>query len=330
MKHPSIDRVRRLLTGGLIPAVPVPRRADLTLDVKAHEAYATYLAQQNIAGVAVWAHTGRGLHLRSDERAYILHSWRKALSSDRLIIAGVGAAKEEDSSHINLEEPWLEQCLAVAQEAISWGADALMIHPPLIYQVLPELEGNQAIYDYHCKLAALGTPLVLFYLYPEAGGILYPPALLDRLLSIPEVVGIKMASLDRVMALQDISSHILHYHADKLLITGEDRMFGYSWMRGASSALVGMGAAYPNIQSDLIEAYQMKDYARFMELNRRVEGYAEVVFTQPMDKYITRMLWCLVIAGVIPEHTAFDIIDYSMSKEEIDALRQAIHTYEIY
>lgn len=54
------ERVKQSLQGGLIPAVPVPRYADGRIHDEAQAAYASYLARQNIAGVAVWAHTGRG------------------------------------------------------------------------------------------------------------------------------------------------------------------------------------------------------------------------------------------------------------------------------
>jgi len=60
---------------GLIPAVPVPFRADGQIDVPAQERYVAYMAAQPIAGVAVWAHTGRGLRLSREQRAAILRSW---------------------------------------------------------------------------------------------------------------------------------------------------------------------------------------------------------------------------------------------------------------
>jgi 4-hydroxy-tetrahydrodipicolinate synthase len=48
---------------------------------------------------------------------------------------------------------------------------------------------------------------------------------------------------------------ILRAHPDKLLITGEDRFLGYSIMLGAKAALVGMGAALPDLQAGLLRAY---------------------------------------------------------------------------
>ena len=47
----------------LIPAVPVPFDAQGKIDAPAQERYARWMVQQPIEGVAVWAHTGRGLRL---------------------------------------------------------------------------------------------------------------------------------------------------------------------------------------------------------------------------------------------------------------------------
>jgi 4-hydroxy-tetrahydrodipicolinate synthase len=50
---------------GLIPAVPVPFRGD-RLDGQAQREYARWMAAHPVAGVAVWAHTGRGPHLSAE------------------------------------------------------------------------------------------------------------------------------------------------------------------------------------------------------------------------------------------------------------------------
>src|SRR5207247_2038443 len=64
------DPVRRL-EWGLLPAVPVPFRGR-ALAEDAQRAYARWMARQPVAGVAVWAHTGRGPHLSADERPRVI------------------------------------------------------------------------------------------------------------------------------------------------------------------------------------------------------------------------------------------------------------------
>src|SRR4029079_15713716 len=107
----------------------------------------------------------------------------------------------------------------------------------------------------HEQLAELGLPLVLFYLYEAAGGVCYTTAVLDELLALPNVIGIKMATVDSVMTYQDVARHIQSRHPDKLLITGEDRFLGYSLLRGAQAALIGMGGVCTDLQAELLAAH---------------------------------------------------------------------------
>ena len=95
-------------------------------------------------------------------------------------------------------------------------------------------------------------PLILFYLYEAAGGISYSLELLDELTRLPQVVGIKMATLDSVMTFQEVALWLQERSPEIALITGEDRFLDYSLMLGAESALVGMGAALINLQADMI------------------------------------------------------------------------------
>src|SRR5204862_15677 len=53
----------------------------------AQRQYAAWMAAQPVAGVAVWAHTGRGPHLGPEQRRLVLDAWRAALP-DRVLVAG--------------------------------------------------------------------------------------------------------------------------------------------------------------------------------------------------------------------------------------------------
>ena len=78
------------LEWGLIPAVPVPFRGHELAD-DALRGYARWMAGQPIAGVAVWAHTGRGPHLSDAQRRRAQHRRERrrerlpGLSRDRTV-----------------------------------------------------------------------------------------------------------------------------------------------------------------------------------------------------------------------------------------------------
>lgn len=302
----TTPEVKAMLPGGLIPAVPVTFDGQHRFHERAHKAYVDYMRTQPIAGVAVWAHTGRGLHLSEDVARQVIEDWREALPN-KMLIAGVGTRDET---------------LEMASRAIASGADALLVYPPTWLKESPSRDA--LIVEYHARLADLGVPLILFYLYEAAGGISYSLEVLDRLLSLPNVVGIKMATLDSVMTYQDVARHIEKHHPGTLLITGEDRFLGYSLMRGASAALIGMGAVCSELQAELITSHIARDAQRFLELSSAVDKLAEVLFVQPMEGYIGRILFALGKLGIIPEEGTFDPWGPRLNPNELENVRQAV------
>jgi 4-hydroxy-tetrahydrodipicolinate synthase len=306
--------VRDRMSNGLIAATPLPFDQAGRLHARGHRAYLQYVAQQPVAGVAVWAHTGRGLMLDSSTRAQVLRDWRETLP-ESLIVAGVGSRSNE-ATEANA------QSIQMAEDARELGADALLVYPPTWLVHHPDRD--QEILEHHHRLADVGLPLVLFYLYEAAGGISYSPALLDQLLRQPEVVGIKMATLDSVVTYQDVSRRLLEQHPEKLLITGEDRFLGYSLRRGARSALIGMGAVCCELQADLLKANSENNAATFLTLSDTIDQLAEAIFVEPMEGYIKRLLWALVHLGVIPFEAANDPWGPTLPIEEFNALGKTL------
>lgn len=305
----KVDDVRAQLVGGLIAATPVPFDSNSRLHERAHASYLRYMATQPIAGVAVWAHTGRGLMLDDETARRVFRDWREALPA-QVVIAGVGS--RDDTSR----EQATARTVKMAETAAGLGADALLVYAPTWLREHPMRD--ELIVEHHRRVAAVGLPLIAFYLYEKAGGISYSPAVLDELLALPEVLGIKMATLDSVITYQDVSRQLQARHPDKLLITGEDRFLGYSLRRGARAALIGMGAVCCDLQAELLGAHMNGDAARFLELSDAVDRLAGVIFLNPMEGYIRRLLFALVHLGVIPVEAANDPWGPQLSRREFE------------
>ena len=284
-----IDLIQRL-EGGLVPAVPVPFRGG-NLDDSAQRAYARWMAAQPVAGVAVWAHTGRGPHLSGEQRRSVLETWRDALS-DRVIVAGA-------------------RDITMAIEARRGKADAILAFPQAADPV-----------GYHQRLSR-ELPVIAFYLYEAAGGVPYDDETLHAILELPGVLGIKVATLDSVMTFQRVAA-VLRDHPSKLLITGEDRFLGYSLLLGARAALIGMGAALPELQADLIRARLAEDWPRFVALSELCDRFAQTTFIEPMEGYIRRMLWAVAAEGAIPAESCDDPWGPSLPGEERVAVERMV------
>lgn len=315
------EEVKQRLRGGLVPAVPVIFDGSGRLYESAHQSYLRYLTSQSIAGVAVWAHTGRGLHLPRDIAHRVIQDWRQALR-DGVLIAGVGPSRQD-----SLQQDPTSATMVMASFAKENGADALLVYPPVW------LKGHERrdkqIVEHHVRVAELGLPLVLFYLYEAAGGISYDRMVLSDLLSLPNVIGIKVATLDSVMTYQDIARHVEQCHPDKLLITGEDRFLGYSLLRGAQAALIGMGAVCTDLQAQLINAHICGDAQRFFALSNMTDRLAEVLFVQPMEGYIGRILVALAELEIIPGDAVNDPFGPSLSRGEIEEIRSVVNSLSL-
>lgn len=286
----SADEIRDRLTWGLVPAVPVPFRGT-SLDMAAQERYAAAMAQHQVAGAAVWAHTGRGRHLSADQRRDVLDTWRAALP-DRVVIAGV-------------------HDMTTAIEARRGRADALLAFPQADNPV-----------EYHRRLSR-ELPTIGFYLYQAAGGVAYDDETLHGILELPGVIGLKVATLDSVMTFQRIAA-VFQSHPDKLLITGEDRFLGYSIMMGARAALVGMGAACTGLQLGLLQAARREDWTRFVSLSAACDRLAQSTFTTPMEGYIRRMLWAAAAEGNLPPESCDDPWGPPLPDEERAAVARVL------
>ena len=275
---------------GLLPAVPVPVRGD-RLDAEAQRGYAGWMASQPVAGVAVWAHTGRGPRLVAEQRREVLETWREAMP-DRLVVAGA-------------------RDITMAIEARRGRADALLAFP----------ERNDPV-GYHRRLSR-ELPVIAFYLYEAAGGVAYDDGTLHDILELPDVVGIKVATLDSVVTFQRIAA-IMRSHPDKVLITGEDRFYGYSVMAGASAALIGMGAALPDAQAELLHAFRDRRWERFITLSALCDRLAQATFIEPMEGYIRRMLWAAAAEGAIPREACDDPWGPTLPESEREIVDQVI------
>ncbi|MEU3274468.1 dihydrodipicolinate synthase family protein [Saccharomonospora sp. NPDC006951] len=285
-----IDKLRY----GLVPAALSPMDSGGALDVPALREYAAALAGEGVAGVAVWAHTGRGLRLSEADRIRVVGTFREATPLP--IIAGAGVPAGATGTYET-------ETLRMAECAARYGADAVMVYPPAALR--DARERDAAVLRLHQRVAEIGLPVIGFYLHSEAGGYEYPLSLVDELLAIPELAGIKVATLDRAIACQDTIVRIRET-SGKLAITGEDRMFGPSLMWGADCALVGIAAARVKLSRVLLRHWFAGDYPAFHTASDALDRFAARTFHAPIEGYVQRMFDAAVEEGLIPGHAALD------------------------
>lgn len=285
-----MEAVGERLRHGVVAAVPVPFTGAAINDA-AQRAYAVSMRAEPLAGVAVWAHTGRGPHLSPEQRRTVLETWRECLPG-KVIVAGA-------------------HDIGAAIDARRRGADALLIHPTRDDPV-----------RHHDRLSR-ELPGIVFWLYEAAGGIAYDDATLHALLDLPHIIGIKIATLDSVMTYQRLVT-LVRQHPEKLIITGEDRFLGYSLIAGADAALIGMAASVPALPAALFEAQDAGNHGRFLHLTRAADRFAASTFCFPIEGYIRRMLWAAAAEGRIPRDACDDPWGPALDAGEAQAVAEAV------
>lgn len=295
-------QLRDRLRGALVAAAATPMTADGTVDLDLVESYLRGLVADGADALAVLAHTGRGPYLSPELRAGVI---TRARSLDVPLIVGVGGTSDPSTT------PAPEQARVVAEQAriaAELGADGVL--------VFPSDDDRVAMHDQVWR--ASGLPSIAFDLYTMP----CPPAELREVVRHPGVAGLKTALLSDAMGCQRAIG--IARAADRLAITGEDRMFGPSLLWGAEAALVGIAAASVSTTADVLSAFSGPDLRRFAEATDRLDRLAANTFTEPMEGYVQRMLWLAAAEGRIPASHACDFYGPELDEDPAALLEHAI------
>jgi 4-hydroxy-tetrahydrodipicolinate synthase len=179
--------------------------------------------------------------------------------------------------------------------------------------------------DYHKAIAnASGLPLILFQLAPIFGGVNFKRETLLRLLDIPEVTAIKEASFDAGYYAYTIETLKISDHKITLL-TGNDRLITESFLLGAEGALLGFCAIGCGMVAEMLKEFQQGDWQAAVGMKPRVQGFANVIYKDPMLDYRARCKVALAQIGVIQsDQTYVRPPMLQISREETKEIRAAL------
>jgi len=295
---------------GIIPAIIVPMRKDYSIDFDAFRNYLDWIVSLGPVGLAVNVDTGEGPYLTPDERVQVIQAAREAASGKCYIVAGVGG-------------PGTLTAIANAKAAREAGADALLVFPTPAF--LNDPLDPRIAYEYHLAIAeASGLPLIVFQLGPVFGGVNYPPEALAKVLTLPQVIGLKDASFDaqRFSLTRDIVRQVDH---PITLLTGNDNFLLESFLMGAKGGLLGYGAVGAGLLVEMLDAVAKKEFDKAAAMQGRVQGFCDYIYGQPLGDYRARCKVALVHIGLLtPEQTYVRPPFLSLWDAEKEAARRAV------
>lgn len=206
---------------GLFPALITPFKEDGSMDLEALKENVKYYMSIGCAGVAFAGSSGEHAFLTREERIAGVKACKEVIG-DGKVIAGAGAQTTE-------------LALQYVKDVKEAGADAALVLSPI---------GNttdDGMVKHFETLATVGEPLVL-YNHPAATGINITLPLFERLIAIPEVVGMKETS----GSLPFLASILRKYSTDDItLFTGCDDLILPSCAIGLKAIILATANVAP-------------------------------------------------------------------------------------
>jgi len=274
---------------GIYPSTLCPFREDYTIDAQALEAHVGGLATiSGIAGILCNGHAGENFLLSREEKARVVRISRQAMGTRGLLVAGV---VNEDS-------------LAAAEEArdaIAAGADAVMIFAPFSW-VLSQDEG-MALRHHSIICAAVERPVMLFQGSVRAGRMAYPPAVLSKLLSLPNLVAIKEGSWET--AAYEATRRQVRAEAPHVAVmaSGDEHLLA-CYVLGSEGSLVSLAVLIPEVIVALDATVRRGDMPAARAAHDVVYPLARAIYGAPVGGATMRLKACLHLLGRLPNALA--------------------------
>lgn len=272
---------------GIYPSTVLPMRPDFAPD---WEAFARHTAgcvlQPGIVGVLCNGHAGENFVITPAEKRRAVEVTAATVGDQRIVVAGVN----QESSLEAAEEA------RIARDA---GADALMVFLPNAFA----LSQDDDMAERHHRIIANaipGTPLFLFQPSVNAGRMAFTPKVLERLLRIPGIVGIKEGGWE-VDAYDALRRQVKRQAPHVAVMASGDEHLLACYVHGSDGSLVSLADIVPQAIVELDTAVRRGDLAGARAVHERIESLAEAIYgAGPASRATARIKWCLAELGRIP------------------------------
>jgi len=261
-------KLRRKVKG--IAAALLPFEADGRI---AEGAFALHLKATHRAGLmnAVNMDTGYVNYLSAAEKNHVLRWTREALGKDVPFVAGAYIENEDGDDVAAL---YRRQMDAI----VSFGGIPILFQTTRLHGKSAKEKG--AVYQAACS----GYPRVLAF---ELGrmfapnGEIFDDETVRRLMDIPEIIGMKHSSLDRLIELERLALRDA-YRPDFVIYTGND--LGIDMIEYGSDYLLGLATFAPEKFAERDQLWEAGD-PKYYALSDALQYLGNVAFRDPIPSY---------------------------------------------
>ncbi len=259
---------------GSLVALVTPMQVDGVIDIESLRKLVEWHIEEGTDGIVVLGSTGEAPTINHAERKLIIEQVREQLAGRIPLIVGTGTNATEAS-------------IQLTQEAMELGADACLIVTP--YYNRPTQEG---LYQ-HFKAIAAHVPIPqILYNVPTRTGCDLKPATVQRLATLPNIIGIKeTGNLERLHELKKIADHSLDIY------NGDD-ISALDYLLGGASGIISVTANIaPRLMHEMYTKVVQGDVDGAQQCNELLSAFHQCqgIETNPIP-----VKWALHTMGKIP------------------------------
>lgn len=270
---------------GILPAMQLPYRDDLSIDEVELRRFARWLAShQGIGGLVTNGHTGEVFALSPKERAEVT----------RIVADEVRGLNMPVISGICCEG--MAEAVEHAQMAQEAGAQGLLVMPPhywLRFGMQP-----QHVIDHFTAISKAVDINLVVHIYPAWTKATYSSELLAALANVPGVTTMKIGTREMSKYDRDLAA-VRAANPKITMLTCHDEYLLTSMVQGLDGALVGFASFIPEVIVDLYQAVCDGDLKRAQAIQAKINPLKEVVYAsgEPSGDAHARMKTAMMLAG---------------------------------
>ena len=291
---------------GIVAAAVLPMLPDHSIDWTSLRSYIRWIAAQKPTAIAMNMDASEGPSLEHDEQLEVLRVCKEVIAGTVPLVSGLIAGSTAGAVR------W-------GNELKRAGAEALAVFPPF-----PTFLGNpvpsEMIYAYHKAIAdGVDLPLIAFQ-FPKAFGPDFPPETLERLATIPQIIGLKEASFDTTKTVETIATACALPR--KLgILTGSDTFICEAMVMGCDGALIGFASTATAELIEMQRRVAAKDFEAAFTIWERLGPLARYCWRNPIRDYRPRIKEVLRMQGLIA-HAAVRPPQLAVGDDERAQLRK--------
>ncbi len=229
-------------------ALVTPFLSDKSLDEEGFRRNLHFQIEEQVDAIVVLGTTGEASTLSFQEKQKVLEIARIENNTAIPLIAGTGCESTE-------------RTIEMTKMAKAIGADAALIVVP--YYNKPTQEG---IYQHFATIAeAVDLPFIVYNHPGRTGSIIEIPTL-QRLVNIPQIIGIKEVT-GKMQRMMEVIESLQKHRSDFSIFCGDDIMTLPSVALGAHGVISAISNIFPQKMKNLVKAVAQGDYDTAQELN---------------------------------------------------------------